>query len=257
MGGIVVSAACCSPAPASSPVPSSPALVLQHEYFFTNPMPAALCDMPKFPSSHEMTMKRARHEQRYGGGQQRGQQQQQQQQRGQQQGQQGAAHYQQQQGGPAAQRQRTQGQYSGPQAPYIQPQPGQHRSGGAGQQPYRGGGGGIAPAAGAGMGGGAGMRMPVGGVAPAGIMPGTVLTQQQVQQMMAHGTGIVGMGMGMGLGMQAGAMQQSGASAGYAYAGQAPRPAAYGAPAGGGSHTGLQPHRAGGGALPMWQKERR
>jgi PAX-interacting protein 1 len=231
---------------------------LQHEYFFTNPMPAALCDMPKFPSSHEMTMKRARHEQRYGGGgQQRGQQQQQQQQRGQQQGQQGAAHYQQQQGGPAAQRQRTQGQYSGPQAPYIQPQPGQHRSGGAGQQPYRGGGGGIAPAAGAGMGGGAGMRMPVGGVAPAGIMPGTVLTQQQVQQMMAHGTGIVGMGMGMGLGMQAGAMQQPGASAGYAYAGQAPRPAAYGAPAGGGSHTGLQPHRAGGGALPMWQKERR
>ncbi|PSC69315.1 cyclin-dependent kinase C-2-like isoform A [Micractinium conductrix] len=141
-----------------------------HQYFFSNPLPCKPSDMPKFESSHEMGMKRARHEQRYGGNarQQQGQQQQ------------GGARGAPQGGAPAAQRQRTQGQYGGPQGAYPgQQQQGQQQPyrGGSAQgqaQPYRGGGAGGAPAAGM-------LGMPAGGMQP------LVLPMAQVQQMMQQG----------------------------------------------------------------------
>ncbi|KAI7837692.1 hypothetical protein COHA_008485 [Chlorella ohadii] len=87
-------------------------------YFYEAPLPCKPSEMPKFETSHEMAMKRARHEGRYQ--QHQGYQTQQQAQRRQQgpgqgpggyQGQQGARGGQAAQGGPPAQRQRTQGAY--------------------------------------------------------------------------------------------------------------------------------------------------
>jgi hypothetical protein len=193
-------------------------------------MPCPLADMPKFPSSHEMSMKRARHEQRMGGaargGPQPGP-------RGQQ-----VSHYP-PQGVPPAQRQRTQGQYGGPPAPYAQQQQQQQYRGGAGgaQQPYRGGGPGMggAPAAAA----AAGMRLP----GPI-IGTGPLLTSEQVQQMMAQGVMVPGMAGQAGAG-------------GYGYASQPARPGGPGPSSHLAHGAGMQPHRYGGGAQPSWNTQRR
>lgn len=214
-----------------------------HQYFFSDPMPCKPSQMPTFPSSHEMTMKKARHEQRYGG-----------QQRAQQHGQPRPPPPPPQQGGPPSQRQRTQGQYTGPQQPYPQQQQ-PYRSGGAGQQPYRGGGAGGAPAAGA-MGGG--IRVSGGGIggsgAPVGIMPDALLTQQQVQQMMGQGIMAAPMGMVQPPGM----VQPQQGAGGYGYGSQAGRPGGIGGASGGAqTHTGVQPHRYGGGAQPSWSEQKR
>lgn len=223
------------------PCPPSPGSTLQHAYFYTAPLPCQPADMPKWPSSHEMTMKRARHEARYGGGQPP-------------RGQQGS-------GQPPAQRQRTQGQYGGApgQGQYAaQQQQQQHghqqaqgqgyRGGGqVGQQPYRGGGSGVAPAAGGAP--VAGMRIPVVGGAP--MMPGQIYTPQQLQQMgvqVAQATAV---------GMMAPAMGQQAAYGGGMQGSMGPPPNRMGpAPGSAGMHS-AQPHRYGGGAQPNWSRERR
>ncbi|KAL4442464.1 hypothetical protein ABPG77_005048 [Micractinium sp. CCAP 211/92] len=211
-----------------------------HAYFYTAPLPCQPADMPKWPSSHEMTMKRARHEARYGGGQPP-------------RGQQGS-------GQPPAQRQRTQGQYGGApgQGQYAVQQQQQHghqqaqgqgyRGGGqAVQQPYRGGGSGVAPAAGGAP--VAGMRIPVVGGAP--MMPGQIYTPQQLQQMgvqVAQATAV---------GMMAPAMGQQAAYGGGMQGSMGPPPNRMGpAPGSAGMHS-AQPHRYGGGAQPNWSRERR
>lgn len=197
--------------------------------------------MPTWPSSHEMTMKRARHEARYGGGQP-------------QRGQQGGSQ-------PPAQRQRTQGQYGGPpgQAQHVpqgQQQHG-HQQGqgyrGGGQparqpQAYRGGGGGGggAPAAGAPAGG---MHMPV--VGGAAILPGQIYTPQQLQHMgvqVAQAPGVAMMAPAMGQQATYGAGMQGS---------MGPPPNRMGAAPGSASMHGAQPHRYGGGAQPTWSRERR
>ena len=216
----------------------------QHRYIYAEPLPCKPSEMPQFASSHEMTMKRARHEQRYG--------QQQQQQHGQaaarhqqgaappygsgQQGRQGGGAP----GGPPAQRQRTQGQYGGPQG---MQQPGYGGQQAGQQQPYRSGGG--APAAGGPGQPAPGYRgMPPGGLA-AGMVPGgqpIIVTQAQLQQMGVPVVGAPGVVPGM----------QPGGYGGYG----APRPGGYGAPGQPGV-GGVRPHPHGGGAQPQWQQQRR
>lgn len=235
-------------------------------YFYEAPLPCKPSEMPKFETSHEMAMKRARHEGRYQ--QQQGYQAQQAQQRRQQgpgqgpggyQGQQSARGGQAQQGGPPAQRQRTQGTYGGPtmgqgQGGYSGGQQGGHG------QPYRGGAAptaGMAPpgqqqqqyrgsgaAAAGGMPGAGGRAMPAAGL-PAGMMPPgqpVILTQAQVQGMMAQGM----------QGMMAPGMMAPGAGGyGGGYGQQPGR-----APPGGfaAQHGRPNPH---GGAEPEWNRQRR
>lgn len=248
------------------PHPAPSTLCAQDAYFYEAPLPCKPSEMPKFETSHEMAMKRARHEGRYQ--QQQGYQTQQQAQRRQQgpgqgpggyQGQQGARGGQAAQGGPPAQRQRTQGAYGGPTMGQGQGGYGSGQQGGHGQ-PYRGGGapaagmappgqqqqqqyrGGGAPAAG-GMPGAGGRAMPAAGLA-AGMMPAgqpVIFTTAQVQGMMAQGMMAAPPGMmAPGAGGYAGAYgQQPGRGPPGGFSGQHGRP---------------NPH---GGAEPEWNRQRR